>query len=344
MIMKTFLFFPLLFLFLSCCDKGDTPCITCPQPADTTSHEFIWQTDTLSDLDWALYDVAIINDTLAYAVGEVYLKDSLGQRDPTPYCIAKWDGIHWKLQRLKFFPPGAIGDSLNAKGNSIFANNAHDIWMSAGAVFHWDGLKWNIIYNTGADGATRIWGDGSANVYFVGRGGNIIRYTNGTWTKLESGTTTGIDDVWGVTVNGVTTAYCAVSDFFQPKDKKILRIQNATVDSISWTTGRDVRSVWTADGSILYAGGDGLFENGSGEWKQILYGASKYIQHIRGSAANNVFAVGDLGLIAHYNGSTWKTFSPEFPASYIGVAVTKDLVIAVGTNGSAVATIGRRKK
>lgn len=41
---------------------------------DTTSHDFTWQIYTLGDGTGSscLYDVAIINDTLAYAVGEIY--------------------------------------------------------------------------------------------------------------------------------------------------------------------------------------------------------------------------------------------------------------------------------
>ena len=41
---------------------------------DTTSHAFTWQSFTFGDGGGSctLYDVAIINDTLAYAVGEIY--------------------------------------------------------------------------------------------------------------------------------------------------------------------------------------------------------------------------------------------------------------------------------
>ncbi len=48
--------------------------------ADTTSHNYAWQTFILGDGNSSvLYDAAIIYDTLIYAVGEIYLKDSTGQ-------------------------------------------------------------------------------------------------------------------------------------------------------------------------------------------------------------------------------------------------------------------------
>jgi hypothetical protein len=57
---------------------------------DTTSHNFTWQIDTLGDgSSSVLYDVAIIDDTLAYAVGEIYKRDSVGNWDPNAYNLVK---------------------------------------------------------------------------------------------------------------------------------------------------------------------------------------------------------------------------------------------------------------
>jgi hypothetical protein len=67
---------------------------------DTTSHNWMWEIDTLGIAYSSLYDVAIIKDTLAYAVGEIYLKDSTGQFDPQPYSVAKWDGKSWTPLKL----------------------------------------------------------------------------------------------------------------------------------------------------------------------------------------------------------------------------------------------------
>ena len=46
---------------------------------DTTSHNFTWQTFTFGEHSSStLYDVAIINDSSIWAVGEIYMNDSLG--------------------------------------------------------------------------------------------------------------------------------------------------------------------------------------------------------------------------------------------------------------------------
>lgn len=62
---------------------------------DTTSHAFTWQSFTFGDGGGSctLYDVAIINDTLAYAVGEIYTNGTM-------YNLARWNGQQWELKQL----------------------------------------------------------------------------------------------------------------------------------------------------------------------------------------------------------------------------------------------------
>jgi hypothetical protein len=65
---------------------------------DTTSHNFTWQIDTLGDGNSSvLKDVTILSDTCAWAVGEIYKKDSLGNWDNEPYGAAHWNGTKWNL-------------------------------------------------------------------------------------------------------------------------------------------------------------------------------------------------------------------------------------------------------
>ena len=65
---------------------------------DTTSHNFTWQTWTFGEHSSSVFiDVAIINENNIWAVGEIYMNDSLGQPDPNAYNVAHWDGSEWKL-------------------------------------------------------------------------------------------------------------------------------------------------------------------------------------------------------------------------------------------------------
>jgi len=76
----------ILFVLISFCALTCKKNPVTPQPPlDTTSHNFTWTLQRLGGASGSvLYDVAIINDTLTYAVGEMYLNDSTGQIDLHP--------------------------------------------------------------------------------------------------------------------------------------------------------------------------------------------------------------------------------------------------------------------
>jgi hypothetical protein len=159
-----------------------------------TSHSFSWETILLGDGNGsALYDVALFNDTLAYAVGEIYLSG-----DPLPYNLAKWDGQQWQLQRVSYFFRGSL---VTVPIHGIFAFSSSDIWLASGDAVHGDGSNWTgydirtIVGNQGLS-FYRCWGVNASNIYFVGPLGSIARYNGSRWTQLESGTTTSILDAW----------------------------------------------------------------------------------------------------------------------------------------------------
>lgn len=198
---------------------------------DTTSHNFTFSIDTLGDVASSiLYDVAIINDTLVYAVGEIYLKDSTGQIDPLLYNMAKWNGKKWEITRLKVnYKGNLITPSLNA----IFAFSSTDIWLSAGVPIHGDGNTWTQyhLFDMGVltqnDGSiVKMWGKNSGDMYFVGNKGTIVRYTNNSWQKVESGTNLPINDIWGSykKQTGEYEILCIASDLFTNKGKQLFRI------------------------------------------------------------------------------------------------------------------------
>ena len=71
---------------------------------DTTSHNFTWQTFTFGDPATGgsvLYDVAIIDENDIWAVGEIYLLDTLGQPDPLLYNAVHWNGRQWEVKRIQ---------------------------------------------------------------------------------------------------------------------------------------------------------------------------------------------------------------------------------------------------
>ncbi len=322
---------------------------------DTTSHNFTFETYTFGGGGEASFinDVTIIDENNIWACGEIYLPDSLGNPDTDIYNAIHWDGEKWEPKRIKVYVNKNL---VTLPLFGAFAFSAEDIWFSAGVPIHGDGRNWTQYHLfdmdilTQDDGSVyKIWGKNSADLYFVGNRGTIAHHTGQSpeigWQKIESGTRTIINDAWGITnENNEATVYCPVSSFFTPGDKKILRIKNNKVDSVSWSINRRPHSVWTNSDFILYVCGEGIFENKNNNWKEINI-TSVASNKIRGNDLNDIFVIGDFGFAAHYNGISWKTYDNlfNFNSGFRSISVKENIVAIVGrNNGYGIVTIGRR--
>jgi hypothetical protein len=305
-----------------------------PAPPDTTSHNFAWQTFTLGDGSSSYLDgVAIINDTLIYAVGGMYLKDSTGQYDPIPYNLAKWNGHEWVLQRLYY-------QNFPSEIRSIFAISESDVWLDP--WFHWDGHQFTdfpidpVLMGVGVH---KMWGSPGV-LYVVGDGGFIASYT-GTWQKIASNTTYNMLNIWGAG----ETVCCVTSQ------SKILTIRgNSVQDTLNWTGGV-FGGIWFGNNTPMYVAGPGVWTNNGSGWTQINGLPSYYYTGIQGIAQNDLFTMAWGGVAIHYNGSTWHQYTEVANGlwDFEGLSVKNGMVAIVGEEGipgggRAVAVIGRRIK
>ena len=279
---------------------------------DTTSHEFTFQTWTFGEHSSSvLYDVAIISENNIWAVGEIYMNDSLGQPDPTFYNAAHWNGQNWELKRI--FYGGGIWTI-----RTIFSFNANDIWFSA--FVKYDGqnftelpippilMGWTI---------NKIWGSSSSNLYAVGNNGNIAWYNGSQWTKIESGTDVNLTDIYGtpdgdevwtcgwnntdghtVLIRIVNVQSEIIFDSFNPNNLPY----NSFISSL-WTNGK--LYFWltgVSDGAVKHS-----FLNRSFTKKES-FGLQYAPYRIRGTDLNNISLVGSAAMLWHYNGYSWKWY------------------------------------
>jgi hypothetical protein len=305
---------------------------------DTTSHKFQWDSYTFGGYHGSsvFYDVAIIDENNIWAVGEIY-GDSLNPQ--IDYNAIHWDGHQWELKRILY---GGNFWTIN----TMYAFSANDISFTY--VVHWDGnhfVEMPIPDILMGWGIYTMWGTSSHDYYMAGGFGTIVHYNGTTWQKLESGTETGIGDMWGSRRNGKTVILACVSTLADPySDIKLLSISPSSVqDTLQNGLTRIVKSVWFDEHSPIYITGDGLREFKQGRWQEVSI-PPYFTRQIRGTAINNIFVVGDVAFVAHFNGMNWHYYT-DFPLSYgalVGVAVTKNLVVIVGDDGRrAVIIIGR---
>jgi hypothetical protein len=146
----------------------------------------------------------------------------------------------------------------------------------------------------------------------------------------------------GVFENGTSTVYCPISSIFSPpQDKKILKITNSNVDSISWNKDRILYGCWTNSNNYLYVCGSGVYQNKSGQWQQENLPAIS-MNSIRGNALNNIFLIGDFGFASHFNGVSWQIYNENFGDIW-GLSFKQDIVSFVGQkNGYGYLVLGRR--
>jgi hypothetical protein len=330
--------------------------LTPDERPDTTSHSFTWKVERFGEgSSSALYDVAIVSDTLAYAVGEIYPKDSTGQIDTKRFNVARWNDREWSIQRLYYLFPG-----INPI-RSVLAFNDHDVWFGMGSLIHWDGARYvevEVPSTLFPSIARKMWGTSSDDLYIVGNAGNLVHFDGGRWSKLETGTTLTIQDIWGAkdpTTGTLEIIAVASEPFYASRGRRILRVSGTTITTLSDSgITQTLTGVWFSASRGYYISGGGIFDKhtlNDTEWLNALQGSGitvQYLDAIRGNAVNDVFAVGANGDVLHFNGSSWRNFRDQTALTYgefHAIAVRGDLVCAVGEDLSrAVIAIGRRQR
>jgi len=336
--------------------KDNPPGPPTDRPPDTTSHEFTWQTFTFGDgASSVLYDVAIINDTLAYAVGEIYKLDSTGNWDPNAYNLARWNGQHWELKRIYTYSTCNAVDYAPLRAIWVFSDSSILV-TSGGSLGRYNG-RINTpdcsIRPLVTGSINKIWASSENGVYVVGNNGFIAHYDGVEWRRIESGTTLDIGDLWGATDRATARLelLAVAGNPYTSLDRKILRISGTTVTVLSDSgIGQPLTGIWFDPNRHYYVVGSGIYEKddlSDPAWRNSpLDITTFYINKVRGTAVSDVFVCGAYGELLHYNGSSWWSYRSEtglVNGQYYAIAAKGTLVIAVGYESPrAVVVIGRR--
>ena len=297
---------------------------------DTTSHNFTWQTWEFGGQTGSsvFYDVAIIDENDIWAVGEIYTTDD-------HYNAAHWDGEKWELKSILYYDKDK-SKYFWSPIKSIFAFSKNNIWFEGG--IHWNGtifesLKKNISFPSHVN---KIWGTSDNDLYIVDNGGLIAHYDGQEWSRIESGTDDDIHDIWGA-INektGTLDILCTASKIFQISEKKLIRIDPNThqTSEINWPyQNRRLHSIWFNEKNQPWICGAGIFKQQyNGLWKEYDELPLIFTNRIRGTEINDIFACGDFGFLAHFNGQSWKTYDEVSGHAYLSLDYKNDLLVAVG--------------
>lgn len=203
------------------------------------------------------------------------------------------------------FDTARSGWLLNAWGSA--ANDLYAVGGTpeAGVVEHYDGERWAAL-ELGVAVPLRTWAFGFSrdDVTIVGFDGVIIHYDGATWRAQPSPTTQNLWGVWGAA----------------PDD------------------------LWAVGGNALKASDATLLHYDGTAWTAIatppLMRANVYAWFkVWGTAADDVYVVGQRGAAMHYDGVAWTEIFPGAPEDLISVwGTARDNIVAVGGRSQAVMT------
>jgi hypothetical protein len=326
---------------------------------DTTSHNFTWQTFTLGGQGGSstLYDVAIINENDIWAVGEIHTEwtdqyDSNGVW-MNPYNAVHWNGNKWELKRIMFYidqdQPSAGKTSSPCEASFGFNDNKIAITSNVQtAIFNTNGeyslikmgFAWVDRFTINA-----LWGVSSTDFYVVGNNGNIAHYDGSSWEKIESGTDVNLVDIWG-TEEGEQILVCGNEDFkptvlIELKNNKAKLLYNSRDNLYNHDFQKvsgHIRSIWIDHKDLVYILTSydlyRIYNENLQKPTAIWKNRNKQIAtlRVRGTYKNNIFTAGYEGLLYHFNGISWQTFTELYKRykTYYSLSVGENIIVAVG--------------
>ncbi|MBI2570147.1 MAG: hypothetical protein HYV63_24355 [Candidatus Schekmanbacteria bacterium] len=227
----------------------------------------------------------------------------------------------------------------------VSASHPTDLLDPDFAIWHFDGTTWQeqYRYNNGR-GVEKIWGSGPQDVYGIRDSQALLHYDGKAWseTGLELPEVKWLKDVRGASDADVYVVGNEGIWHYEGRSWSLLRAADAPLaavmpfpgqrasfvgdygvtlrrDGAAWTrddlpTGRiDIEAVW-AVGEELYAAGGAwnCYECGAmlhfdgTAWRDVTLPKVDHLRGLWGSAADDVFSVGDSGAILHFDGTEWR--------------------------------------
>lgn len=230
---------------------------------------------------------------------------------------------------------GNVNDNSDGQGNGNDSNGNEDNGNDNASGT----ITWNEPYDATDDGfLSAAWGPASDDVYFFGgqpESGVIIHFDGTAFTREEIpdvpilvwGFGFGAEDIYGVGEQGAVLSYDGTtwSELDSGTDIDLFGVWGASPDDV-WMVGGEAGFGMPV---ILRYDGE-AFENiplpeTDREDAALL--------KVWGTSADNVFAVGERGLILHFDGTEW---------SQQGSGTSEDLVSLWGTGPDNIVAVGGR--
>jgi len=210
----------------------------------------------------------------------------------------------------------------------IWGSSASDVFAvgNAGTAYHYDGSQWTSI-NTGVStDLYSVWGSGPNDVYVAGAS-LTMRHFNGTqWSAVPGPTDNfAFRGIHGIDANNVV-AVAGDGWMRQLRDGVWSTVDTSACNDVSGKPYFD--AVWMFDADhIVAVGSVGLIcVRDGGVWRRIKSGTTHSLRGVSGRAWNDIFVVGDLGTVLHYDGENWWPLDAETGIDLQDVNADRDVL------------------
>lgn len=241
--------------------------------------------------------------------------------------LLRWNGSGWTPE-------------LGAPAGPCLSFAADDLWCFDGAgAHHFDGSRWTEDERLPDGNVTHLWGSASGHIWLLQEAASTSAWHwNGT-TWMAYSVPLGTTRLVGVSNDEVIVA--GPGQVFrgnglawrQEVGLPTEDVVNPKIDAFFPGTGR---AIWGVDDDQVWmtAGSDILYWNGS-EWRSEFRGAGPAFYGLHGTTAENLWAVGASGQIAHRSNTGWTVLPSPVSENLTDVwAASANAVFAVGRSGT----------
>jgi len=332
---------------------------------DTTSHDLAWQMFTFGEHSSSvLNDVAIIDENNIWAVGEIYMNDSLGNPDPHAYNAVHWDGQEWELKRIYYY--GSCSAVEYPPLKAIWTFSESEIVITNGGSIGWfNGSTVNLDCGVNpllTGSINKIWGSSSDDLYIVGNSGSIAWYNGTSWSRIESGTDVDLLDVWGkrdgdssIWVSGYTPNY-STTVLLKMNDNIVRKLYEGSpnnqnnglyIGPISGGWTNTTQFTYILNWGALYKQDDKVeLDLSSISYPPFFFDVGFTIA---ANDKNDILVSGESGMFGHYNGVRFYDLLDlrQSNIQYFSSDIKGNVYVTVGWDYSsiftkAIITVGKR--
>lgn len=190
-----------------------------------------------------------------------------------------------------------------AKLHGVWASSPADVFAvgAKGVIMHYDGQAWTQMASGTASNLYGVWGFGPSDVFAVGES-VILRYNGQQWERIKSYPSNIFYAVWGLPPDELWITAPGGLIFYKMGRDTLQMIDLPAEYAVHYY------AVWgLPSGEVLIAGENGKALKGRGFSFSPMpeTGIKSALHGIWGSAADNIYAVGEEGTLIHYDGLAW---------------------------------------